>query len=68
MNDEISVFIIPVKSLKVPLQFIRVCNSLDTGIVIQLTSKYLLCNTLPRENHGWKSRKRAFYDSSKKGY
>lgn len=66
MNNEISVSSIPVKSLKVRLQFIRVCTSLDTGTLIWLTSKYLLCNTLPKENHGCKWRKQAFYHGSKR--
>lgn len=61
MNDEISIFIIPVEILKVHLQFSRVHTSSDTGTLIQLTSKYLLCNTLPRENHGWKSRKQTLW-------
>lgn len=65
MNDEISIFIITVKSLEVHVQFIRVCASLDTGDLIQLTSKYLTCNTPPWQNHGWKLRKQAFYSSFK---
>lgn len=57
MNDEISIFIIAVKSLEVHLQFIIAWTSLDIGDLIQLTSKYLICNTPPWQNHSWKSRK-----------
>lgn len=60
MNDEISIFIIAVKSLEVHLQYIRAWASLDTGDLIQLPSRYLTFNTLPCQNHGWKSSKQAF--------
>lgn len=66
MRDEISIFIIAVKSLEVYLQFVRAWASLDIGDLIQLTSKYLTGNTPPWQNHGWKSRKQNFYSSFKR--
>lgn len=59
MKDEISIFIIAVKSLEVHVQFITAWASLDTGDLIRIASKYLTCSTPPWQNHDWKPRKQA---------